>query len=471
MRIAAPIKNPDTGDIFFKTADEAKAEYHRQEVMRARAAGEKVPERVLAEYPETNQADLFSAKEPKEQIGAVAPGTPRDAAKEFVSQLVKEGKSIEHNFSKEGKRQIGDYKVGVTTYFEGSVRDPGGIKQHYQIMATKQVGDNVEQKHFDIKELYDEVKGTVAPATKPLPSAITGKKAGPVAGAKPIAPRAAGLHPGITGKPKAPAPEAPTFKVDDRVSWTERGKELTGTIESGPRNGEVDIKVDQVATIGGRIPIGRVSLGVKVGNLTKLEAEPIDNSEKAPTISTTEATAPEGGKGNENATVRPGKTPKVDQVGAGGKGPSDVPPVSEGGETPKVPEGPRSSDDAGVQPGGSGSPSSQAPGRPKSGSGSEPGAPPVHGGSPGDVAGVQRPPDYRITPGEIKRPGGWKATAEQNINIIELVKKLEAEGRWATPEEQALLVQYTGFGAGDIATTSSPEGHTPTKPARLTFTV
>ena len=94
----------------------------------------------------------------------------------------------------------------------------------------------------------------------------------------------------------------------------------------------------------------------------------------------------------------------------------------------------------------------------QSGSGREPGAAPVHGGSPGDVAGVQRPPDYRITPGEIKRPGGWKATAEQNIDIIELVKKLEAEGRWATPEEQALLVQYTGFGAGEIRNNIFPRG-------------
>ena len=74
------------------------------------------------------------------------------------------------------------------------------------------------------------------------------------------------------------------------------------------------------------------------------------------------------------------------------------------------------------------------------------------------MAGVQRPPDYRITPGEIKRPGGWKATAEQNINMIELVKKLEAEGRWATPEEQALLVQYTGFGAGEIRNNIFPRG-------------
>ena len=87
-----------------------------------------------------------------------------------------------------------------------------------------------------------------------------------------LPPGAPGCIPGITGKPKAAAP-APTFKAGDRVSWTERGKELTGTLESAPdKDGLVDINVDQVATIKGRVPIGRVLMGVKVENLTKLEA-------------------------------------------------------------------------------------------------------------------------------------------------------------------------------------------------------
>ena len=74
------------------------------------------------------------------------------------------------------------------------------------------------------------------------------------------------------------------------------------------------------------------------------------------------------------------------------------------------------------------------------------------------MAGSERPADYRITPGELKRPGSWKDTASQNLDIIELAKKLEAEGRWATPAEQALLVQYTGFGAGEIRNNIFPRG-------------
>ena len=72
-------------------------------------------------------------------------------------------------------------------------------------------------------------------------------------------------------KPKVPA--APTFKAGDRVSWTERGKTLTGTLKGAPdRFGNVDINVDQVVKAGG-VPVGRVFMDVKVESLTKLETE------------------------------------------------------------------------------------------------------------------------------------------------------------------------------------------------------
>jgi hypothetical protein len=51
----------------------------------------------------------------------------------------------------------------------------------------------------------------------------------------------------------------------------------------------------------------------------------------------------------------------------------------------------------------------------------------------------------------LKREGSWRKTAERNIDIIELVKKIESEQRLATPEEQALLVKWTGWGASEIA--------------------
>ena len=59
--------------------------------------------------------------------------------------------------------------------------------------------------------------------------------------------------------------------------------------------------------------------------------------------------------------------------------------------------------------------------------------------------------NYRIQPGELKREGSWKATAQRNVEIIELAKKITAEGRQATPEERAQLVKYTGWGASEVA--------------------
>lgn len=65
--------------------------------------------------------------------------------------------------------------------------------------------------------------------------------------------------------------------------------------------------------------------------------------------------------------------------------------------------------------------------------------------------------NYRIKPGEIKREGSWRATAERNVAIVELVKKIEAEGRKATPEELAQMTKFTGWGASEIANGIFPD--------------
>ncbi len=65
--------------------------------------------------------------------------------------------------------------------------------------------------------------------------------------------------------------------------------------------------------------------------------------------------------------------------------------------------------------------------------------------------------NYRIQPGELKRAGSWRATAEQNVRIVELVKQLEREGRRPTPEEAALLTKFTGWGATEIANGIFPD--------------
>ena len=48
---------------------------------------------------------------------------------------------------------------------------------------------------------------------------------------------------------------------------------------------------------------------------------------------------------------------------------------------------------------------------------------------------------------------GWKARAADNLAAIRLVQRIEAEARNATPEEQARLALFTGFGATDLANT------------------
>lgn len=64
---------------------------------------------------------------------------------------------------------------------------------------------------------------------------------------------------------------APTFKAGDKVSWTgPDGKKLTGTIDDDWGDGTFQVKRDQIAMIGGRIPIGGSSR-VRAESLTKVE--------------------------------------------------------------------------------------------------------------------------------------------------------------------------------------------------------
>ncbi len=45
---------------------------------------------------------------------------------------------------------------------------------------------------------------------------------------------------------------------------------------------------------------------------------------------------------------------------------------------------------------------------------------------------------------------GWKSRARANLEAIALAAAISAEDRPATPEEQARLVRFTGFGASDL---------------------
>jgi len=54
--------------------------------------------------------------------------------------------------------------------------------------------------------------------------------------------------------------------------------------------------------------------------------------------------------------------------------------------------------------------------------------------------------DYRITESDSIGVGSDKTRFRNNLQAIRLLKKLEAENRLATPEEQAVLVRYVGWG-------------------------
>ena len=58
--------------------------------------------------------------------------------------------------------------------------------------------------------------------------------------------------------------------------------------------------------------------------------------------------------------------------------------------------------------------------------------------------------DFRPEPGGLTRSGSWLETASRNLDLIDLARKIESEGRNATAQEQAQLALYVGFGAGEI---------------------
>jgi hypothetical protein len=94
--------------------------------------------------------------------------------------------------------------------------------------------------------------------------------------------------------------------------------------------------------------------------------------------------------------------------------------------------------------------------RPANGEERQAGVPQERGGTNGNRPSRRvraRPPTAPTIAqalGGLKREGSWKATAERNLDIVELVNRLEAEHRPATPEEQALLAKFTGWGASEI---------------------
>ena len=69
----------------------------------------------------------------------------------------------------------------------------------------------------------------------------------------------------------------------------------------------------------------------------------------------------------------------------------------------------------------------------------------LHVGSPEQAAEEAPPRNFRITDDHLGE-GGSKAKFRANLDAIETLKAIEAEGRSATPEEQETLSRYVGWG-------------------------
>ena len=59
--------------------------------------------------------------------------------------------------------------------------------------------------------------------------------------------------------------------------------------------------------------------------------------------------------------------------------------------------------------------------------------------------------NYSFGDEDLTYAGSWQVKARQNVEAVELLKKLETEGRQATPDEQKALAKFIGWGASEIA--------------------
>ena len=61
------------------------------------------------------------------------------------------------------------------------------------------------------------------------------------------------------------------------------------------------------------------------------------------------------------------------------------------------------------------------------------------------------PANFHLDDGDRGLAAGWRERAGANVAIIELANEIVRDGRPATPEEQARLIRFTGFGASELA--------------------
>lgn len=212
---------------------------------------------------------------------------------------------------------------------------------------------------------------------------------------------------------KAPAkPAEPTttvFKVGDRVVVEEGRGEVFRVA-----GGSLKIRFEPNGALSKWIPFGRVTLDV--------DKEPLLTEEEGPIT--------EGTDDGENGPV------------AGGE---------EGPAKPERPGGRRTARPGGQSGTRTGGQTSSEP-RPSKGAGQRGTVPTEPGG--GDGTGVSTPgkdasvaPEYyHITDADGVGTGTPRERVNRNFAAIRVIRTLETEERPATPDEQAILVKYVGWG-------------------------
>jgi N12 class adenine-specific DNA methylase/predicted kinase len=235
--------------------------------------------------------------------------------------------------------------------------------------------------------------------------------------------------------------------------------------DNNVERGEKPKLVDTWAGNRGRVPGSRAGVA---------RVEPGDTPAERPASAEPAVTqGADNGEPGTTATGRDGQTVRGEPSGSqpgtldeaeGERGAEHAPRGDERGDRAVIP------DDAGAAPGepAEGRPAGRTGPRLNRGFADEPGAGErgaragdgrvsgeATGGTgravpePGEHSGSVAAPvrDYRITDEDKLGEGGPRAKAKANVEAIRLMKQIVAENRPATPDEQKVLVKYTGWGA------------------------
>ncbi len=369
-------------------------------------------------YPGLDTKDMTSAEESAQLHAGLTKGLPQEAAPALGTEVKKPSKRTKKNGGKGDATLTQDWGVDVINgYSDNFERESGNsVKDQYLKDAAKYLGavaDILQEQGF---APHEDAKGR---AQKPVSKNEGGVG---VSGEVSLTMR----HP-ETGTnvyvhisdtslrgvvPMTPSGITVMYRVSSKAGDTYATK---GTNRWSP----VDLSAADLAGI-----IAKEAGGVA----PELKREAVEQTSGDRPASGADSGADAEGIGAER--VQP---PEDGGQAAGSTGRTDV----------SLPAGGRGRPAVGAEPAGNVDSAGQnaADEQRLSGSGRD-------GAESGSRANYR---NYRIRPGELKREGSWFATAERNIQIVELVKAITAEGRQATPDEKALLTKFTGWGASEIA--------------------